>query len=503
MSTTSAPSEMNKALPRKKVPSIATTRRRWRKNPLPGGYRPPRRDLAAAVLQTYNLLAFRTLAGAGRVGGRSKLLRRGLGGLGNGIMAGAQGFTAVKEAFKGFPFSSVGYYGQSGDAFEELVLGKSRGIRGGYFRKETVVAKTPQEEEGGEKGGKDFSLSFLSPLGVGWNGKLIVAPSGLGMSGEAFWRNGDRTQQDSVLKDWMRMGCRALIVDFPKIGKQRRHSFEEGTIDTMVNGILPGTVNYLYENPQLYEEGLYFIGHSLGGLSLNAFMAQFFAKPKNGKYRSLFKNKMTLGTPEVPLPDKHAFYLLVALLYPFFGDSIQSIPYEGLNALIKKIPPRLLINRFAELSMIACNHDFPPGLLYEMFDYAVEDFSAYLALELAGGVLRGYYRDLDRFPRILVDGQRNVRVAGLPDPLAAADGLYLRLTGGDTREQQVLMKGIRSEEDVPDAITAIGQTPITAVVIEEMSHLAIATMHADFRKRVRPLMFAFLEEERQQGAVAA
>ena len=286
----SAMRKPSNSLPRKRVPSAARLHRMMLTQPLPGSYTPADRALLTRAVQRYNGMTFRTLAAAGRVGKHSRVLRGGLGLVGGGAALGLRGASRVQRLFAA---NGDGYF-DGLDADQLLVMRPADGIPGPYYQKCYHQVAAYFRGKAGE--GKSFEITEILPSDRRLNGKTVFLGAGLGMSNEGFWRNGDKTVDDSILRRLMERGFRVLIVDFPGIGKNRDYSLDHNTVDMMINEICPTVADFLEAHPEMREGGLYWLSHSLGGLTLNAFMASYFKKHgSEHPHAMLFKNKMTIS----------------------------------------------------------------------------------------------------------------------------------------------------------------------------------------------------------------
>ncbi|MDI6731249.1 MAG: alpha/beta fold hydrolase [Candidatus Margulisbacteria bacterium] len=346
--------------------------------------------------------------------------------------------------------------------------------------------------------GAEFDITELTPRDQGTNGKCVVLMAGIGMSTEGFFRIGeaDPGTRDSILKRMIEKGFRVIIVDFPGIGKNKNYPSEKNDVDTIVDEIMPAFVQYLRTHPELSERGLYFLSHSLGGIVLNLYMTrnkeQILQDPA---FAGLFKNKMTIATPETPLPDMHPFYPFILSFIPTVAPYLPRIPYNALRGILGNILPYgITIGGPSHISMVSANPAFSPALVKEMFDYSVQTFSLSLAMMMTESFRDGSFPGLTNTPPVWVPNQRNVRLVGHDDPLAPVEGLYARLVHDPAMHDRVALVGLRSEELVDQVIPWIGRCPIVGIVADGMRHLDIACVNPDFDQRVWPIILTFLEE---------
>ncbi|MFH1327741.1 MAG: alpha/beta fold hydrolase [Candidatus Bathyarchaeota archaeon] len=329
------------------------------------------------------------------------------------------------------------------------------------------------------------------------NGKCVVLMAGIANSTEAFFRIGTQVEEvgPPILNRLLDRGFTVLIFDFPGLGKNENF-IGKNDIETAVTKLMPHVMKFLLRNPELYPEGLYFLAHSMGGMVLNTFMAKFATDIKaDPSLTELFKNKMTLGTPEIPLADAHALYPSVLAAIPVLAPYLDDIPVD----VIRRVPGRVI--PYSTLiggrgSMISFDPDYPPALVQEMFDFAVKRFSLGLAMMFVESFRNSHFPDLHKAPPIWVPGQRNVRLVTNKDPLAPVESLVGRMLEHEAimRDRFSLWRIERDGSGIAEAVADIGVTPITGISVDDMSHLDIATPNQRFETCVWPIILKFLQE---------
>jgi len=380
--------------------------------------------------------------------------------------------------------------GQNGSSPE-----KSEG--GQPYQKRIIPLETKSAERitapidcsGKDQEERNFVVKEILPLNGKTNGKTVVLISGLGTAAEAYFRIGGK---DSILFRLLERGFKVLILDAPGMGKNESYSSTNNNIETMVEEVLPALEKYLREQ-KLFVGGLYFLVHSLGGLELNIYLSR---NPRLSEDNNkLFKNIMTLESPEFPLPDSHPMYPLLMASLPFLSPFLSSIPYHSFVKLLEKgLPGRLLVGNC--LSPLSFKRDTPLPLIRETFERSIKDFPVPLGADLVRYLWRGRFPFDFVHPTIFIEGQRQVKLVGRFDPLAPEEGLFLRLTESAETIAHSMLIGIsgNSDEDVARAVSLVGEAPILGIVADEISHVDGSTANAQFDTKIWPIVLRFLDE---------
>ena len=282
-----------------------------------------------------------------------------------------------------------------------------------------------------------------------------------------------------------------MILDAPGMGKNEGYSSSNNNIETMVEEVLPALERYLREQ-KLFAGGLYFLAHSLGGLELNIYLSR---NPRlSDDAQKLFKNIMTLESPEFPLPDSHPMYPMLMASLPFLSPFLTSIPYHSFVKLLERgLPGRLLVGNC--LSPLSFKRDTPLPLIKETFERSIKNFPVPLGAELVRYLWKGKFPFDFGHPTIFFDGQRHVKLVGRFDPLAPEEGLFLRLTESAGTIAHSMLVGIaENPADVVRAASLIGEASILGIVADDISHVDGSTANKHFDAKIWPIVLHFLDE---------